>query len=240
MLSAIAIIPSAPVMVPELASGAASECDDLRAAVLRAAGELPDRWVAIGVAAVDEVIACGSVGTFAGYGVDVPVALGPDALGPVRPMPLCALVAGWVRAQANPRAVAEVRAYAAGHAPGEARTIGRAMRAELDARAEPIGVLVVADGANTLSPAAPGGHDPASVPRQEALDDALARGDAAALTEFCGHAVGGVALAVLAGLADPAPRSAHEYYRGAPYGVGYFAGVWVPAGRSEATGGSFE
>ena len=33
---------------------------------------------------------------------------------------------------------------------------------------------------------------------------------------------------VLAGLVEPAPRSAKELYRGAPYGVGYFAGVWQP------------
>jgi hypothetical protein len=91
---------------------------------------------------------------------------------------------------------------------------------------------VVADGANTLTPSAPGGYDPASVPVQEALDDALAAGDAAALTALGGDAVGSVALAVLAGLSDPAPGSAREYYRGAPYGVGYFAGVWVPAGGS--------
>jgi hypothetical protein len=33
---------------------------------------------------------------------------------------------------------------------------------------------------------------------------------------------------VLAGLAEPAPRWAKELYRGAPFGVGYFAGVWQP------------
>jgi hypothetical protein len=33
---------------------------------------------------------------------------------------------------------------------------------------------------------------------------------------------------VLAGLAEPAPRSVKELYRAAPYGVGYFTGVWQP------------
>jgi hypothetical protein len=37
-----------------------------------------------------------------------------------------------------------------------------------------------------------------------------------------------VAFAVLAGLVQPAPRSAKELHRAAPYGVGYFAGVWQP------------
>jgi hypothetical protein len=40
--------------------------------------------------------------------------------------------------------------------------------------------------------------------------------------------VGRVAYQVLAGLAEPAPRSAAELYRGAPYGVGYFVGTWQP------------
>ena len=92
----------------------------------------------------------------------------------------------------------------------------------------PIGVLVVADGANTLTPPAPGGYDPDSIPVQAALDDALAAGDAAALTRLPDAIVGRVAFQVLAGLTEPAPRSAKELYRGAPYGVGYFAGVWQP------------
>jgi hypothetical protein len=33
---------------------------------------------------------------------------------------------------------------------------------------------------------------------------------------------------VLAGLAEPEARSCTEFYRGAPYGVGYFVGVWQP------------
>ena len=53
MLSAIAIIPSAPVMVPELAATAADELADLREAVFAAAASLPSRWIAIGVGAAD-------------------------------------------------------------------------------------------------------------------------------------------------------------------------------------------
>ena len=87
-------------------------------------------------------------------------------------------------------------------------------------------MLVVADGANTLTPAAPGGHHPADVEVQQALDDALGDGDVAALTRLPGQVVGRVAFGVLAGLAEPAPRSAKELCRAAPYGVGYFAGVW--------------
>ena len=106
-------------------------------------------------------------------------------------------------------------------------TRGRQLRAEIDEAADPIGVLVVADGVHTLTPPAPGGYDPDSIPVQAALDDALAGGDAAALARLPDAVVGRVAYQVLAGLCD-APRSAKELYRGAPYGVGYFVGVWNP------------
>jgi hypothetical protein len=91
-----------------------------------------------------------------------------------------------------------------------------------------VGVLVVADGANTLTPSAPGGYNPESVPAQAALDDALAAGDAETLARVSANAVGRVAYQVLAGLAAPRPRTTKELYRGAPYGVGYFVGVWTP------------
>ncbi|BBY29465.1 hypothetical protein [Mycolicibacterium sediminis] len=228
MLTAVAVVPSAPVLVPELATGAATEVADLRAAVLRAAAELPDRWVVIGVADDEAVVAPTARGTFAGYGVDVPVALGPDPDGEPSELPLCALIAGWVRAEANPRAAAEVRAYAAALDPDAAVAAGRLLRAEVDATTEPVGVLVVADGANTLTPSAPGGHDPDSIEVQAALDDALAAGDAAGLAAADAHVVGRVAHQVLAGLLGERAASATELYRGAPYGVGYFVGVLRP------------
>ncbi len=143
-------------------------------------------------------------------------------------LPLCALIAGWVRGQVTPDAVVEVRAYADDLDADAAVRCGRRLRAEIDEAPEPIGVLVVADGANTLTAPAPGGYDPESIPVQEALDDALAHGDAAALTRLPDAIVGRVAYQVLAGLVEPGPRSAKELYRGAPYGVGYFVGVWLP------------
>jgi hypothetical protein len=224
VLSSIAIIPSAPVMVPELAAAAADELTDLRDAVFVAARALPSRWIAVGVAPVDAVVGPDAAGTFAGYGVDLRVAMSPDG-GLLTELPLCALIAGWTRAQANPEARAEVRVYAADNDVDAALARGRGLRAEIDQAVDPIGVLVVADGAHTLTPSAPGGYHPDSIPTQAALDDALAAGDSAALTRLPDAIVGRVAYQVLAGLAA-APRSAKELYRGAPYGVGYFAGVW--------------
>lgn len=226
MLSAIAIVPSAPVMVPELASSASAELTGLRDAVLIAAASLPSRWVAIGVGADDEVIGPGRAGTFAGYGVDLRVALS-SAAADTGELPLCALMTGWLRGLADPKAVAEVRVFSDGHRPDAALQRGTQLRTEIDGTADAVGVLVVADGVHTLTPPAPGGYDPDSVPVQAGLDDALASGDTAALERLPGAVLGRVAYQVMAGLAGR-PRSAKELYRGAPYGVGYFAGIWHP------------
>jgi hypothetical protein len=231
VLSTIAIISSAPVLVPELAGAAADEVAELRAAMIAAVAALPPRWVVVGVAATDVAdvtVGPESVGTFAGFGVDLVVRLSRQATGQPVELPLCALIAGWMRDQAQPEACAEVRAYAAHHDAEAALALGRELRIEIDAVDEPVGLLVIADGANTLTPAAPGGYRPADVDVQRALDDALGSGDVAALTRLPGQVVGRVAFGVLAGLTQPAPRSAKELYRSAPYGVGYFAGVWQP------------
>jgi hypothetical protein len=233
VLGAIAIIPSAPVLVPELAGSAADEVAELRAAVIAAAASLPLRWVVVGVGTsetTDVIFGPENAGTFAGFGAELVVRLSPQASESDQPagLPLCALFAGWVRGQAQPDAHIEVRVYAGGHDVEAALDLGRHLRMEIDQVAEPTGVLVVADGANTLTPAAPGGYHPGDAEVQLALDDALACGDVAALTRVPEQVVGRVAFQVLAGLAEPAPRSAKELYRAAPYGVGYFAGVWQP------------
>ena len=226
MLTAIALTPSAPVLVPELA-GAAAEASPVRNAAIAAAAALPDRWIAIGAGPADEV--CSGVrGSFAGYGADVAVALDPQAPPGVTALPLCALIAGWLRGRANPGASVDVRVFSAGLDATAALHCGRRLRTEIDRDNRPVGVLVVADGANTLTQAAPGGFDPQAESVQAALDDALAAADTAALAALPDGIVGGVAYRVLAGLAESSPWSAQEMYRGAPYGVGYFAGVWRP------------
>ena len=225
MLTAIAIIPSAPVLVAELAGSAASEIADLRDAVFAAAAALPDRWIAVGVDRADALIGADETGSFGGYGVDLRVGLSPG-LREVTGLPLCALITGWVRGQVRPTARAEVRVFAADHGTDAAVERGRQLRAEADGTSDPIGVLIVADGVHTLTPAAPGGYDPDAAQVQRALDDALADGEAAALTRLSATIPSRVAWQILAGLAKPAPRSAKELYRGGPFGVGYFSGVW--------------
>ena len=227
MLTAVAIIPSAPVLVPELAGAAAAELTDLYAAVRAAAAVLPHRWIAIGTDTTEQRVGPEATGTFAGYGVDLAVRMSPVAHADAW-LPLCALVAGWLRGQVAPDASAETLCYPSSLDASGALARGRALRAEIDADAEPVGVLVVADGAHTLTPSAPGGYDEDSIAVQNALDDALAAGDVAALADVPPGVVGRVAFTVLAGLAEPGPAAARELYRAAPYGVGYFVGVWQP------------
>jgi hypothetical protein len=238
VLSAVAIVPSTPLLVPQLAGAAAAELAELSTAVLAAATLLPSRWVVIGTGDGDDVLGPNEIGSFGGYGADVRVQLSPQAAGPhaakpraagpVAELPLCALIAGWLRGAARPEAAAQVRVYRRDHDADTALAVGRRLRDEIDQAPDSVGVLVVADGANTLTAAAPGGYDPDSADAQLILDDALANGDLAALTTLPGHILGRVAFQVLTGLTEPGPRSAKELYRGAPYGVGYFAGAWQP------------
>lgn len=227
MLGAIAIMPSAPVLVPQLAGAAAVELTDLRAAVSAAVGFLPSHWVAVGAGLTDAVFGPENAGTFAGFGVDLAVGLSSRAERGAD-LPLCALMAGWVRAQVRPDAYVQVLVCCD---PESAFARGERLRAEIDRSPQPTGVLVLADGANTLTGVAPGGYQPGDIDVQAALDDALAHGDTAALTGLPTQVVGRSAFAALAGLAGPARPAlgtAEELYRGAPYGVGYFVGVWQP------------
>lgn len=214
------------MLIPQLGRAAAAELAELRAAVIAAAAALPPRWIAVGVGAADAVAGPESVGTFAGFGVDVRVRLSPGAGAEPADLPLCALFTGWLRGQAQPGASAETRVCAADLDVHAAMARGRRLRDETERAADPVGVLVVADGATALTPGAPGGHHPEDVGVQRALDDALATGDLAVLAELPNQVVGRVAFQVLAGLAELSPRSTKELHRAAPYGVGYFVGVW--------------
>jgi hypothetical protein len=216
------------VLVPDLAGTAAAEVEKIRQAAVAAAATLPPRWIAVGVGPAAERIGPDARGTFAGYGADVPVSFSPEAGRPITAMPLCALFAGWLRGQANPLAAVDVRVCAAGLDAAAAVAIGRSLRAEIDAKGESIGVLVVADGATTLTPSAPGGYDPDAEAVQSVLDDALAAADVAPLSGLPDGIAGRVAYQVLAGLAESGPWAATELARGAPYGVGYFVGTWLP------------
>lgn len=265
MFCLAALIPSPPVLVPELCGGAPvagagsapepagaqggaqppeAAVNELRAAVLAvgaALAEATPHWTVLGVGSTEQTYDADTTGTFRGFGVDVRVSLGgPGAemtRGPDPDLPLAVLVAGWLRAAVAPHVPARARVLAADTPVRKCAEFGAKLRAELDAEDEPQGVLVVADGAATLSTAAPGYFDPRSAPLQTAVDVAAGAGDAEALLALdpalCADLMmsGRAAYQALAGLfaVDTAPPLATERYRGAPFGVGWFAGLWRPA-----------
>ncbi|MEV0292757.1 hypothetical protein [Nocardia sp. NPDC050710] len=250
MFSIAALVPSPPILVPELGGGVAhsSGADPadppavLRAAVLSAAGALAgvaQRWTVLGSGAADQVIEPETVGTFRGFGVDVRVALDDVTVAPPDPqLPLPVLIAGWLRGQVAPRAHVEAWLVAADSPADHCAELGAKLRAELDSDDVPRGVLVVADGAATLSLKAPGYLDERAAEVQENLDRALSAGDRAGLLaldpSLCAElsVSGRAAYQALAGLfgADPTDPTVVTHYRDAPFGVGYHVSVWRPGG----------
>ncbi len=164
-------------MVPELAGAAAAELADLRDGGVRrrrrAAGPVGGgrRRVAPTTSSAPTASARSPA-----TASTCPSRCRPAAAGVSRDrLPLCALIAGWVRGQARPEARAEVRVYAddldvdaaAGPRPDAARRDRRGQPTRSACWWSPT-------ARNTLTPPAPGGYDPDSVPVQAALDDALA------------------------------------------------------------------
>ncbi|MGQ4614886.1 hypothetical protein [Nocardia sp. R7R-8] len=250
MFSVAALVPSPPVLVPELCGGAVDTAGTgdsdpratLRSAVLdtvRAFAAVSGHWTVLGVGAGDRTFGPETVGTFGGFGVDVRVGLSSAAVAGTRPadagLPLAVLIGGWLRGQVASDAPAEARVVAADAPPEHCHEYGTKLRAELDGDDEARGVLVVADGAATLSVRAPGYLDERARPVQDRLDRALSTGDRAALRALdpglCAELglAGRPAYQVLAGLfrADPLVETR---YCDAPFGVGYHASLWRSAG----------
>lgn len=239
-----ALVPSPPILVPELCGGlgAGAAVDEVRAAALAAAAELAavaSRWTVVGVGAGDRVAGPDTVGTFRGFGVDLTVGLGgaaPSGESADPDLPLPVLIGAWLREQAAPRALAQAWIVDAGTPAGQCAELGTKLRAELDADSQPQGVLVVADGASTLSTSAPGYFDPRAADRQAALEKALSAGDRDGLLALdplaCAEVGmrGRAAFQVLAGLfgADPAAPAVDTRYQDAPFGVGYQVSMWRP------------
>jgi hypothetical protein len=243
VLAAVAFCPAPPMLVPEVASGAAEELAGLRLACDQAVealiGAHPDEIAILGAGGTTREHPPDAAGSLRGFGVDVRTGDGDPVLPPaltlggwlldraVSAAPQVAQPAqGWPR-----RAMVEV---AAGTTGDEAVLLGR----QLASRPARTALLVMGDGATGRTPRAPGPFDR----RAEAWDDAvcelLARGDAdgmAGLDEQLARELGASGLPVWhtaaaavrapGGLASPhGTVLAYE----APYGVGYVVATWLP------------
>ena len=238
VFSSVALVPSPPLLVPEMTGSSAGETADLRAAAVDAVTKLTstvDRWMAIGVDGSEGSYPASTVGTFRGFGVDVVVSLagGTVSTVPDPELPLAVLIAGWLRGTCAPDTELEVRTISADASSRHCTAFGAELRRELDASSENWGILVLADGANTLTAKAPGSFDERADAVQQRVDDALATADVDALVnldvDLCAAVgVGGrAAWQVVAAAAGSDAMTATELYRGAPFGVGYFVGSWT-------------
>ncbi|WP_354642532.1 class III extradiol dioxygenase subunit B-like domain-containing protein [Kitasatospora camelliae] len=231
MLVAAAVCPCPPVLVPEVAAGAAGELDDLRAACGDAVRELLDAGaeliVVVGTGAKGGVWTEGGIGSFHRYGVDVAVRLplggvdGPE-LSPAL------TVGAWLLEQAGAKLPTHACAVRPDTAPDRLLGLGEGL-AEL---ADRVGLLVLGDGSACRSVKAPGYLDERAEGHDAMIAGALASADTEALAALdpalCAElqADGRAPWQVLAGAARGAGLNAELRYEAAPYGVGYFVASW--------------
>lgn len=236
MLVAAAVCPCPPLLVPQVAAGAAPELDAARASCTDAIGVLaasrPDRLVVVGPAEQSGrgPHPQGARGSFRGFGVDLGVRLGPSGGDAAeRELPPSLAVAAWLLDRAE---------WAA--APLEGLGVGEPLAAErciqvggdIAARADRVALLVMGDASACRTLKAPGYLDERAAGFDAQVARALGAADVEALKvldvelAYELKAAGRAPWQVLAGAAEGAGLSGELLYEDAPYGVGYLVAAW--------------
>ncbi|MBW8739500.1 MAG: class III extradiol dioxygenase subunit B-like domain-containing protein [Streptomyces turgidiscabies] len=236
MLVAAAVCPCPPLLVPEVAAGAAPELDAARAACTDALGVLaasrPDRLLVVGPAGQDGrgPHPEGARGSFRGFGVDLDVRLGTgDGGAAERDLPPSLAVAAWLLERTG-WSHAPVEGLGVGEplAPERCAAVGR----EIGGRAERVALLVMGDASACRTLKAPGYLDERAAGFDEKAGRALGTADVAALQALDAElayelkASGRAPWQVLAGAAEGADLAGALLYEEAPYGVGYVVAAW--------------
>ncbi|WP_129842809.1 hypothetical protein [Streptomyces sp. RFCAC02] len=236
MLVAAAVCPCPPLLVPEVAAGAAHELDAARAAcsdalaVVAAAG--PDRLAVVGPTdgAGHGPYPAGSPGSLRGFGVDVAVTLGaPDGSAPGRELPPSLTVGAWLLDRAG-LADRPVTGLGVDTALPQDRCADAGRR--LAAAGERVALLVLGDGSACRTDKAPGAFDERAAAFDADAARALGAADTVALAAVDAGLAGAVRAAgrapwqVLAGAAAGAGLAGRLLYDEAPYGVGYLVASW--------------
>ncbi|WP_077798357.1 class III extradiol dioxygenase subunit B-like domain-containing protein [Streptomyces sp. JHA26] len=240
MLVAAAVCPCPPLLVPEVAAGAAPELDAARAACTDALGVLaaarPDRLVVVGPApdTGPRAYPAGTRGSFRGFGVELDVCLGTDEAPGGEPQPGTELpyglaVGAWLLWRTG-WAVAPVEGLGVGeHLPPErCAALGR----DVAARAPRVALLVLGDASACRTLKAPGYLDERAAPFDAEAGRALGAADVAALAALDPGLArelkvsGRAPWQVLAGAAGGTALTGALLYEDAPYGVGYVAAAW--------------
>ncbi|MFD0418470.1 class III extradiol dioxygenase subunit B-like domain-containing protein [Streptomyces sp. NPDC127108] len=246
MLVAAAVCPCPPLLVPEVAAGAAPELDAARAACTDAIGVLaasrPDRLVVVGPAEQKDrgPHSQGTHGSFRGFGVDLDVHLGQaladdsdgadDTVAAAeRRLPVSLAVAGWLLGRTEWSA-APLEGLGVGEplAPERCIQVG----GEIAARADRVALLVMGDASACRTLKAPGYLDERAAGFDADVARALAAADVAALKALDAElaqelkAAGRAPWQVLAGAAEGAGLRGELLFDDAPYGVGYLVAAW--------------
>ena len=233
VLPVVAFCPCPPVLVPQLAQGAASELAELRAACDTAVAWLADRAgsvLVVGAGPDPRVHPDGSAGSLAGFGQGVRA--GGD--GPAV-LPLSLTMGAWLL----DRCGADLRRDYVAVGPAQA---GAAQVTALVGSGAPA-LLVMGDGTARLDERGPGGWDERAARHEERVASALAAGDADALAgldldEADEFMAAGVPAWRACGAAlrqrDPQHRTPMQgtvLARQWPYGVAYTVATWTPGTR---------
>lgn len=234
MIVRAAVVAHPPLLVPELVSGDDPDARRVREAAVEVAVELAavaPRWLAVGADPTGpREVDRHRTGTFAGFGVDVPVVLTKGAGGVPDPaMPLPALVAGWLRERVGATEVT-VRLVPPDLPTEDCRALGE----RLGAGDDPVGLLVLGDGSHRHGERAVGRPDPRAGAFDDAVHAALADADPAALLALdpaLAAELGAAGRAPWQVLAGAAPRGWRAVRASllVPFGVAYHFAVWDPA-----------
>jgi len=238
-LLAAAVLPHPPLIVPEIAAGAAGELDDLRQAcheaVARVLATGPHVVCILGSAQATREYWFPYRASFGAWGVPVEAHLGEP--GPDTPvLPLSVGVGVWLMRRARARRPTGWRVFtvAGSASPRECARLGEQL-----SHGPPVALLVMGDGSACRTVQAPGYLDPRAEPFDTSVTKALAEADPAALlaldpvlaTELM--AAGRAPWQVLAGAAQ-GPFHGEVLYDSAPYGVQFPVATWLPrSGRRE-------
>ncbi|MFI1073169.1 class III extradiol dioxygenase subunit B-like domain-containing protein [Streptomyces puniciscabiei] len=236
MLVAAAVCPCPPLLVPEVAAGAAPEMDAARAACTDALGVLaaarPDLLVVVGPAGQSGygTFPQGTPGSFRGFGVAVDVRLGAAAdTVSEGELPPSLSVGAWLLERTG-WADAPIEGLGVGErlTPERCTELGR----ETGARAGRVALLVMGDASACRTVKAPGYLDERAAPFDAEVARALGAADVTAVQALdagLAHelkASGRAPWQVLAGAAEGAELSGALLYEEAPYGVGYLVATW--------------
>jgi hypothetical protein len=228
-LVAAAICPTPPLIVPQLAAGAASELDGLRAAcdaaITRVTAAEPEVLVAVGAGTTTGELPPPYRASFRPWGAPVQVTHGEPGGTQVRDLALA--VGLWMLARHELNSPVRVHAVAADADPDDCARLGRQL-----AGAGRVGLLVLGDGAACHGEKAPGYENPDAAPFDRDVRAAVDAGDPAGLRAIDAaraaglRATGRAPWQVLAGAADGRSWRAESTYD-APYGVGYLVASWT-------------